>query len=877
MLSLKNIVKDYTVSKELVVHALKGVSMDFRESEFVAVLGASGCGKTTLLNIIGGLDRYTDGDLQIDGISTANYKEDDWNSYRNHRIGFVFQSYNLIPHQTVAENVELALTLSGVGKEERRRRAVAALTEVGLEKEINKKPNQLSGGQMQRVALARALVNNPRIVLADEPTGALDSVTSVQVMDLLKKIAETRLVIMVTHNNELAQKYSTRIIRLHDGEVISDSDPYISAPVRHEAEEQTETDKAVAAEKDAGTDNETSQSAAQGKPKQKRAKKQKVGMKFTTALSLSFKNLLTKKGRTVMTSFAGSIGIIGVALVLALSNGFNIYIAKLQSDTLSGYPITISTAGADFDAMYEQLQSGSGAVLEKFPENDNNIHIYDNSTSGMMAMIHMNYIDQNYYDYIENFYREDLAKRENDRLLNGVQYSYMKTLNIVTRNADKYVCLNTAASSDDNSMMSMFMGGDSVFQEALGNSEFVTSQYDVLEGKYPTEPNEIAVIVDSRNRISVKTLDALGIEYNVTSEEGVKNFSDIPFDEILEKTFKMVYNDAYFIEQNGGAYYITAADIADEAEQQTKLAQIYEDEQNTYTLNIVGILRINEEAPLSLYDAGILYLPSLTEKYIENSKTSAIAEAQNESRVYLDMSKMDAPLKRTGYYAVTLSNVKQLLEAVGYKNVDDNHAMQYVLQQFGASDLPTAIYLYPKDFNSKDRITAYLNEWNNTEQGKVNKIVYTDATAILSNSMGQMVNIISYVLIAFASISLVVSSVMIGIITYVSVIERTKEIGVLRSIGASKNDVSNVFNAESFLIGLAAGLIGVILTYILCIPVNAILLSVAGGALTTNLAVLNPLAAIALIAISCLLTLIAGSIPSRVAAKLDPVKALRTE
>lgn len=827
MLKLTNIVKDYQVNKELTVHALKGVSIDFRQSEFVSILGPSGCGKTTLLNVIGGLDHYTTGDLQIDGISTKQYSEKDWDAYRNEQIGFVFQSYNLIPHQRVVENVELALTISGVSKEERRKRAIKALEEVGLGNEIYKKPNQLSGGQMQRVALARALVNNPQIVLADEPTGALDSVTSVQVMDLLKEIAKDRLVIMVTHNGELAEKYSTRIIRLHDGEVISDSNPYVA------------TDEEVANTQQAATEN-----------KGKKAKR-KVKMKFTTSLSLSLKNLLSKKGRTVMTSFAGSIGIIGVALVLALSNGFNNYIAKLQSDTLSGYPITVSQIAADPEALYEEMMQNAGNQLPTFPKDDNNVHVYNpEQTIGTLA--HYNLIDNAYYSYINDFYTAQMALPQEERLINDVQYSYATDLKVITKSGDNYVLVK----NPESSMLNLFIGTTSVFQEALSNTEFVLSQYDELYGHYPTGANEIAIVVDSQNRISTSTLTALGIAYSETDGK----YQDIAFSDLIGKEFKLVYNDAFYL-KDGLSYKAIST--------QEQLQAAYNDTDNTETLTISGIIRVKEDAPLSLYSAGLLYMPSLTQKYIANSKDSQIAKAQTESTVYYQT--------KTGVYTqMPLSLVKTALSAT-YKNITDEQTMQMVMQQFGASDVPTAIYIYPKDFDSKDEIVAFLDGWSQTDEGKANKIIYSDATEVLSSSMGQMIDIISAVLVAFASISLVVSSVMIAIITYTSVIERTKEIGVLRSLGASKRDVSNVFNAESFLIGLSSGVIGIAITYLLCIPTNIILKGVAKGVLTVNIAALAPTAAIVLVVISCVLTVLAGFVPSAFAAKVEPVKALRSE
>lgn len=852
MLRLENITKQYNADKNNVVNALKGVSIDFRSNEFVAILGPSGCGKTTLLNIIGGLDHYTSGDLQIEGVSTARYTEKDWNNYRNHRIGFVFQSYNLIPHQTVESNVELALTLSGISRNERRQRARRALDEVGLSSQYTKKPNQLSGGQMQRVALARALVNNPQVVLADEPTGALDSVTSVQVMDLLKKVADSHLVIMVTHNAELAEKYATRIIRLHDGEVISDSNPL----TEEELQREQQLEKAQ---------QQTEQPTDKTKPKTKK----KVKMSFGTALTLSFKNMMTKLGRTMMTSIAGSIGIIGVALVLALSNGFNIYISKLQSDTLSGYPITISQVAMDMDAIYDQMQNGMPNTSDdKFPDDDV-IHVYDPTAGAISQMMHFNYISQEYFDFIEKFHQEDMAKPHDQQLTNGVQYSYSKTLNVISKVGDQYIMVDT---STDDSAMSSMMGSSSVFQEALGNSEFVLSQYDVLYGSYPTQPNQLAIVVDSRNRISISTLDALGIPYTYNKQDDTVVYDDISFADLVgQKEFRLVFNDQFFVKNSNafGTYYTTIDGIVDQEEKQSKLSEIYNGE-NSYALEIVGVLRINENSPLSLYNTGILYLPSLTQMYLEDCRTSEIASQQTRESVFISQDGKT-------YMNLPISTVVAAMESAGYKNVTEEQAYQYALQQVGASTLPSSIYIYPKDFESKDEIVAYLDTWNTTEQGQQNKIVYTDATQILSSSMGQMINIISYVLIAFASISLVVSSVMIGIITYVSVIERTKEIGVLRSLGASKNDVSNVFNAETLLIGFIAGAIGIAVTYLLSIPLNILLTALAGSVLSTNLVVLSPVSALALIAISCLLTFISGSIPSRMAAKMDPVKALRTE
>ncbi len=872
MLQLKNIVKDYVVNKELTVHALKGINIDFRANEFVSILGPSGCGKTTLLNIIGGLDHYTSGDMTIDGISTKDYGEKQWNNYRNLRIGFVFQSYNLIPHQSVIENVELALTLSGISKEERRQRAKKALEEVGLATELNKRPNQLSGGQMQRVALARALVNNPQIVLADEPTGALDSTTGVQVMELLKKVANNHLVIMVTHNAELAEQYSTRIIRLKDGEVVSDSNPY-SAPAQQDTATTSDALPHTATQDDhSQTVKQQSDAKVKKDKKQDKKKKTKVKMSWLTAIALSFRNLMTKKGRTFMTSFAGSIGIIGVALVLALSNGFNMYIANLQTETLSGYPVQVSPISTDLDAMYEQMINGNKDELPKFPEGDNNVHVYD-STAVLGNAMHYNHITQEYIDYINDYYQKDLEKPEHQRTLNSISYSYQKSLNIFGYDNGKYTSVLPADESDDpmSGIMQSFMGSTSVFQEALDNKDYLLSQYDVLYGSYPQSSDELAIIVDSRNRISTQTLQALGIDYTSTGDD---TYQDISFEDMLKKEFILVYNDAYYIKGTNGTGKTTYTELKDkdDAYIQSAMQTISQDDTKCKKLKIVGVLRINPDAPLSLYDTGILYLSSLTQEFMANSMQSEIAQAMTATEGYVYTPDKDGVLTLT-----TIEMAKLSLAFTTGSKLTDEQTVEYYKQYVGASDIPSSISFYPTDFEGKDELLSYLDAWNDTEQGKDLPIYYTDATAILSASMGQMVNIISYVLVAFASISLVVSSVMIGIITYVSVIERTKEIGVLRSLGASKNNVSNIFNAESLLIGLTAGLIGVLVTYLLCIPINIILINVAGGALTTNLAVLNPLAALSLIAISCLLTLISGSIPSRMAAKLDPVKALRTE
>ncbi len=848
MLKLSNITKDYVVTKELTVQALKGVTIDFRNNEFVSILGPSGCGKTTLLNIIGGLDNYTDGDLSIDNISTSSYKQAQWNSYRNNRIGFVFQSYNLIPHQTVVENVELALTLSGIGRKKRRQQAIDALIEVGLEDELYKKPNQLSGGQMQRVAIARALVNNPQIVLADEPTGALDSVTSVQVMELLRKVAQNHLVIMVTHNSELAEQYSTRIVKLKDGNIISDSDPF-------DADDATQVADSVTDSRATHTDSATVEGAgptpAYVQPK--------VKMGFWTALSLSFKNLMTKKGRTFMTSFAGSIGIIGVALVLALSNGFNTYIDKLMSDTLSGFPITVSTIGYDLSSLQNTMreEAMNGMTTEEFPDFTNVVEVYEYTDLMSQSLIY-NHITADYLDFVDTLYKDDLAREASDRWLNDILYTYDYGINVFTYNGTTY----TMADS---------------FQPAMGNSEFLLSQYDVLYGEYATEYNEIVLVIDNYNSIDSTTLDSLGIPYTSTTTDGTVNYDDIDVSDLIGKTYYVMDHDDYY-SYNEYANLFTINTDSDSLSSAV-------DSDNTIELTVTGIVRVNPDSPLELFDTGMLYLPSLTEVYITNNTSSQMAtkqaEANKDGNVYMlfETDDTSSPLYMFSGSIICMPASIESDESDDSMTITmtEEQMYQFASQSTGTSTIPSSINFYPVDFDGKDALLEYLDTWSDTEAGADNDIFYSDLTSIISASMGQMIDIISYVLIAFASISLVVSSVMIGIITYVSVIERTKEIGVLRSLGASKRNVSTVFNAESFLIGLIAGLIGVGVSYLLCIPINILLIAVAGGTITTSLAVLNPLSAIVLIVISCCLTLIAGSIPSKFAANLDPVKALRSE
>ncbi len=834
MLQLKNITKDYQVTKDFSVHALRDVSIDFRQNEFVSILGPSGCGKTTLLNIVGGLDKYTSGDLAIDGVSTASYKERQWNSYRNSRVGFVFQNYNLIPHQSVVGNVELALTISGVGKQKRRQMAIDALKEVGLEEEIHKKPNQLSGGQMQRVAIARALVNNPQIVLADEPTGALDSTTSVQVMDLLRKIAETHLVIMVTHNSEIAEEYSTRIVKLKDGKIVSDTNPYDATIDQPASDSATDTTDATP-------------TAEHTTPK--------VKMNFWTALGLSFRNLMTKKGRTFMTSFAGSIGIIGVALVLALNYGFNIYIDDMQSDMLGSLPISVSATTSDLSGLQDDVMAQVLGLLsasdEEYPEWADLIIPYNSSST---STYYYNYVNSNFMEYM------DKLVEDNPDLLSDTVYSYAYGLKTFTEYNGNY------------SEVSSYR-----MQMSLNNEEYVLSQYDVISGYYPQQSNEIAIIVDSYNRISISCLNGMLIPYTETIVDGYTAYATIDIEKVLNKSFYVVGHDDYWF-YNGSNYQ----NVYVQYDQTTRNSYIpsLADSDSTIELTITGVLRINSEtsSTAALFNTGYLYLPSLMEDFVEINSNSAIATAQSQAyandQVYV-LSGNYMYLNDMSYLIYGLEEKEDDGLITTLPNITEEYAYQYYYQLSGVSTIPWTLSYYPSSFDYKTNILDYLEAWNEANPDQT--LVYTDLVTVVTSVMEDVVDIICYVLLAIAAISLVVSSVMIGIITYVSVIERTKEIGVLRSMGASKMDVSNVFNAETFIIGLISGLLGVALAYLLCVPLNVLFIAIGSGAITTNLAVLSIPNALMLVSVSCVLTLVAGAIPSSYAAKIEPVTALRSE
>ena len=833
MLELTNITKDY-VSGDTTVKALKGVSIKFRKNEFVSILGQSGCGKTTLLNIIGGLDRYTDGDLSIDDISTKKYKDKDWDTYRNNRIGFVFQSYNLIPHQTVLSNVELALTLSGVSKSERRKRAMEVLEKVGLGDQIHKKPNQMSGGQMQRVAIARALVNNPDILLADEPTGALDSATSIQIMNILKDISKDKLIIMVTHNPELADKYSSRIIRLLDGKVVDDTNPYNGK----ECDDDKATDK---------QDSKNNKSEETGK----KAKKQKTSMSFATALSLSLNNLMTKKARTILTAFAGSIGIIGIALILSLSHGMRSYIHRVEQDTLSGYPLTIQKTAVDYSSFL-------GMGEEKKIEDKQPGRIYSNSMMSdminkMLTSVTVNDL-KSFMSYIES---DESGIKD---LTNDIQYSYDVDLNIYKADTSKGIFkVNPSTVFESLGMDQMTQGGSmsmmgntDAWSEMIDNEELIKSQYDILDGRLPQEYNEVVLVVDKDDMISEYSLYALGLidisrlqkvfaqmqMGNVPEENLNDEQVSFTYDELLNQTFKLVVNTDVYV-KDGNGY----KDMSSDEEFMKQLLA------NSVDIKIVGILKPNGDASNASITTNVAYTNKLTQYLINTVNDSDIVKEQLANPA-VDVFTGE-PFGENSYEA----NLTKL----GVANLED----------------PASINIYPKDFKSKEKIVDIIDEYNAKlkAEGK-EEIEYTDYVGLMMSSVSAIINAISYVLIAFVAISLVVSSIMIGIITYISVLERTKEIGILRSIGASKKDVSRVFNAETVIVGFVAGMIGIIITLLLNIPINIIIKNITDISGMSKLPVSG---GVALVVISIILTFIAGLIPARVASKKDPVIALRTE
>ncbi len=1000
MLELKHIKKDYPAGNG-VVHALKGIDLQFRQAEFVSILGPSGCGKTTMLNIIGGLDGYTEGDLVINGVSTKEYKDRDWDSYRNHSVGFVFQSYNLIPHQTVLQNVELALTLSGVSKSERRSRAKAALEQVGLAEHLNKRPNTLSGGQMQRVAIARALVNNPDIILADEPTGALDTETSVQVMEILKEISKDRLIIMVTHNPELAERYSSRIIRMLDGEITADSQPLS----QEEQQAARQADRAAL-------------STGGKAPK-------KPTMSFGTSFMLSLKNLFTKKGRTALISFAGSIGIIGIALILSVSQGMTTYINTVQEETLSAYPLTLEASTVDLSSLissFIDVASGDSdhetdAVYERQA-------LYD-----MLNALNDLEETENDLTSFQSYLEEQLADEDGElaQAVNGVQYTYDLDLLVYTQNVDGDIIrsdtsevlqsllssymdldLSSLSSSSSSSSSSMFSSmssmSSSLWQELLAGedgaliNDLIYDQYDLVYGSWPNSYNQVVLVLDENNELDDVTLYALGLlsqedmdALASAASDGTqldREMSSWTYEEICALDYHVILNaDCYVCDEATGLY-------TDLRETDTGLRYLYD---NAMTLQVVGIIRPGEDSTAAMLDSGIAYTTALTEYLAEKADDSEAITAQMENpntdiltglpfasssdslddgeketsfreivsamsqeeraqlyisiaslldeetleaqtqQVLATMTREDMETTMAESIAEQMSmddeSIYEYLEAMSDEEltelfsqaISEQLSAQYAAQvaqqlsamsveqlsaaldaalegytteqcaqyydqvlEFSSStyednliamgyfqlDTPSAINIYASTFENKDVITAAIDAYNNTVD-EMQQIQYTDYLGLMMSSITTIINAIAYVLIAFVAISLVVSSIMIGVITLISVQERTKEIGILRAIGASKKDVSSMFTAETMIVGFIAGLLGVVITALLCLPINAILHSVTG---IGNLSAILPVGgAVILVVISTVLTLIAGIIPSRSAAKKDPVVALRTE
>ena len=861
MLELKNIKKSYKTADFTQV-ALDNINLEFRKSEFVSILGPSGSGKTTLLNIIGGLDRYDSGDLIINGKSTKDFKDRDWDEYRNNSVGFIFQSYNLIGHINVLSNVEMSMTLSGVGSKEKRKRALEVLEKVGLKDHAYKKPNELSGGQMQRVAIARALVNNPDIILADEPTGALDSNTSIQIMELIKEISKDKLVIMVTHNPELAQKYSSRIIRLLDSKIIDDTMPY--NPTKKEREDAKKDSK----------------------------KSRKTSMSFLTALSLSINNLKTKKGRTILTAFAGSIGIIGIATIMSLSNGVQNYIDRTQEETLSSYPLTIQENTIDASAMIELMMGQNDIDTSTQEENK----VYSNDIMNEVMSTMSSKIEKNNLKRFKE-YLDTNREKINDSLT-AIEYNYDLNLNIYSQRDGKTVKSNPSTVFEkigmdfggSNSMMSQFTSTD-VFLKQLDNEELVHSQYNLLAGNWPQNYNEVVLLVDKNNQVSDYTLYSLGLKdqdeleakYNkILSGEEIEadEQTSYTYDDILNLEFKVLPQTDYY-EKEGNVWI-------DKSEDEDYINQKLE---NADTLKVVGIIQIDDESIANTTSGVILYTKELEEHIIDKISNSEIVKEQlandkvnvftglefNEESTSkeFDINSLSDE-QRT--YLMSLSQ-EELAQVIAAYSENANATYETTLDKMGYVNIeePSTINIYPKDFEAKENIENFISEYNTMVENEGNEsdtINYTDTVGLIMSSVTSIVNIISYVLIAFVSISLVVSSIMIGIITYISVLERTKEIGILRSIGASKKDISRVFNAETLIIGFCAGVLGILCTYLLTFPANAILKAVVN---VSGLVQVPWGAALVLVCISMILTVISGLIPSKMASKKDPVIALRTE
>ena len=777
MLKLKNITKSYTTG-DFTQQALKKVSLEFRKNEFVAILGPSGSGKTTLLNIIGGLDRYDKGDLIINGKSTKQFKETEWDAYRNNCIGFIFQSYNLISHISILANVEMGMTLSGVSASERRKKATEALKKVGLAKHVHKKPNQLSGGQMQRVAIARALANDPEIILADEPTGALDSTTSVQIMELIKDIAKDKLVIMVTHNAEIANDYASRIVEFKDGELINDS-----KPIKKDEKQKEEY------------------------------KLKKTSMNFLTALKLSFNNIKTKKGRTLLTAFASSIGIIGIALIMSLSNGFKMEIDEFEKQTVTGMPIVISKTAMDHSALMTETEEKE----EKLESYTDKQVIYPKKNI-ITNTIHKNNITDEYIKYLN---------KTDPSLISGISYDRNTAINVIAKVGNKYQPINPTVISGS-------LPGKLKDQKNYTLDE----NYEVIEGKMPTKKNDLLLLVDTTNELDEEILKSLGFD---TSKK------EISFKDITSKEFKVVFNDEYYKKIN--SQYILNSDYENLFKSNKSL-----------TIKITGIARLkeNKENLDGMSSKGLFYTSALVDYVIEQNKNSSIVKEQEKSNVNILTRENFATEEEASSMAAMFSGAMTKNDMLGY---------------LGKDVVPQNIYIYPNDFETKDTLIKYLDDYNEGKD-QAKQVLYTDQAKMISSLSKGIMDGVTAVLIAFSAISLVVSSIMIAIITYISVLERTKEIGILRALGARKKDIKRVFNAETFIIGLFSGVLGIVIARLLIIPANIIIEAVST---LPNVAKLNPIHAIALILISIILTVMSGAIPAGIASKKDPVIALRTE
>lgn len=855
MLQCKNIIKDY-VSGDEIVHALKGVSLSFREHEFVSILGQSGCGKTTFLNIIGGLDHYTSGDLIINGKSTKDYSDKDWDTYRNHQVGFVFQSYNLIMHQSVLSNVELALTLTGVNKEERRKRAIEALNKVGLSDQIHKKPTQMSGGQMQRVAIARAIVNNPDIILADEPTGALDSATSVQIMEILKEISKDKLVIMVTHNPQLADEYSSRIIRLKDGSLVSDSNPF--------NEQEMNVDMSVL---------------------------KRPGMSFKMACSLSLNNLMTKKARTFLTSFAGSIGIIGIALIMSLSHGMQSYIDQMENDTMASYPIEIQANSSDMSTLMTTMM-GMKKKTEEHTDSKIYSRPYVEDVLESLSSSKKNNLSA-FKSYIESSKGKEFRKTAK-----AIEYDYNLNLQVYNENTDSGLVqvspnglLDKLGMSDMMSIQSQFMDSsamtnDQVWLSLPESKKLRDDEYQLVEGKWPTNYNEVALEVDENNEITDYALYSLGL---LDQDELVKNYQKIlngetdkisktnlesySVDDILNLKFRLVLNSDLYQKVNG--LWIN------QSENELYMKDVVS---KSPEIKVVGIIKPSESTVSQPTMGGVYYTKAMEEYVTSKTENAQIVKEQKTNpniniftqTEFASGQKMSMS-NLTNEQMMQLSSMSQeeLMNYMNTYNENINATYDSNLTKLGVVDYsnPTKISLYASSFDGKEKLGDLITSYNK-KQTKSNVITYNDFIGTMLSSVTSVVNIISYVLIAFVSVSLIVSSIMIGIITYISVLERTKEIGILRSIGASKKDITRVFNAETFIIGLISGVLGILITLVLNVPISVVVENMTG---VSHIAKLPVNGAVFLIFIDLVLTILAGLIPSKIASKKDPVEALRSE